>query len=338
MREPRWVISPTSRQSGLGSIVDKTFVAVIGSLRTSYGIALVVISLLLLVMVGNVKVGLMSILPNLAPILGALGLMGWLGIPLGVYTLLVGSIALGLAVDDTIHFAHSFVRYERETGDPYDAIRRTLATAGVALLFSSAALVSGFAVFSLASLSSLLHFGLVAAAAIGMALVSDLIVLPALLAWLRRGTAPSRQVIQVLPLDEIAAQLGAIDTDRARFLASFAYVLARVAHADGHLAQEETEQMREAVRALGDLDERDASLTVRLATAQARVLGGDENAVVSEAFLACSTAADRARLMRCLTEVAGADGHIAPAERREIEQIALELGIDRNDIGAPGVP
>ncbi|MEM9177007.1 MAG: MMPL family transporter, partial [Myxococcota bacterium] len=320
------------QQSGLGAIVDKTFVSVIDSLRTSYGIALVVISALLVLMVGDVRVGLVSVLPNLAPIIGALGLMGWLGVPLGVYTLLVGSIALGLAVDDTIHFAHSFVRYEQETGDPHDAIRRTLATAGVALLFSSVALVAGFAVFSLASLSALLHFGLIASAAIALALLSDLIVLPAMLAWLRRGAAPSRGTVEVAPLDAIVDQLDRIEPARARFLAAFAYVLARVAHADDHIDETETEAIRKSVRELGALEEADAGLVVRLATAQARILSTAESAVVSASFLALSNETERDGLMRCLARVAQADGSFAETERREIARIGAELGYSEADL------
>ena len=146
----------------------------------------------MIAMIGDFRIGLISFIPNMAPILFAMGMMGFLSIPLGVYTLLVGSIAIGLAVDDTIHMAHSFVRFEREGFEPRQAMHKALSTSGVAILFTSAALVCGFLSFGLASLSSLLHFGIVASIAIVAALAADLILSPALFVWVteRRAAAP----------------------------------------------------------------------------------------------------------------------------------------------------
>ena len=69
-------------------------------------------------------------IPNLSPILITLGFMGWAGIPLDTFTLLIGSIALGLAVDDTIHFFHNYIRYYKRGGNPHRAVQETLLSTG----------------------------------------------------------------------------------------------------------------------------------------------------------------------------------------------------------------
>ena len=177
--------------TGIYELRNAVFINVIDSLKTSYSLAILVVGLLLIVMIGDFRIGLVSFIPNMAPIVFAMGMMGYLGIPLGVYTLLVGSIAIGLAVDDTIHMAHSFVRFEREGHTPRRAMHKALSTSGVAVLFTSGALVCGFLSFGLASLSSLLHFGIVTSIAVVAALAADVILSPALFVWVaeRRNAA-----------------------------------------------------------------------------------------------------------------------------------------------------
>jgi predicted RND superfamily exporter protein len=167
--------------TGLFAISQRAFGVMLDGMIRSYAIAIVVIGALMLLLIGRAREGLLAAIPNLAPIVLTLGLMGALGVPLGMFTLLVGNIALGLAVDDTIHFVHGYVR-ERERGlDAETAVRRTLRTTGSALFFTSAALVVGFSVFAFASLDSLVAFGLLASCAIALAFLCDVLVMPGLL-------------------------------------------------------------------------------------------------------------------------------------------------------------
>ncbi|MEM7408775.1 MAG: MMPL family transporter [Myxococcota bacterium] len=183
---------------GLQTLVTRAFVSVNEILIESYLIAFVLVSLMMVVLVGDLRVGLVAMIPNLTPIVVALGFMGWAGIPLGTLTMLVGSIVLGLAVDDTIHMAHGFVRHQRAFGDPQAAIRATLRTTGVALLFTSLALVCGFLVYGFGSLTTMLHFGVIAALSISVALAADLLVLPGLLAWLYEDrSGPAAEAIPI---------------------------------------------------------------------------------------------------------------------------------------------
>jgi predicted RND superfamily exporter protein len=93
---------------GMMAIGSRTIFAAIHSMKESYFIAGCVITIMMLILVGSLKIGLISIFPNLLPNVITLGLMGWLGFPLDMFSMLIGSIAIGLAVDDTIHFMHNF--------------------------------------------------------------------------------------------------------------------------------------------------------------------------------------------------------------------------------------
>lgn len=146
----------------------------------SFVIAFAVISILMIILAGNIKLGIASMLPNILPIIITLGVWVAIGKPLNILTLLIGSIILGVAVDDTIHFMHSFCRYISEGNKVAKAIELTLTGAGRAMLFSTIVLTGGFAVYSFASMSQMVEFGILAATSIILAFFADVIVAPAL--------------------------------------------------------------------------------------------------------------------------------------------------------------
>jgi predicted RND superfamily exporter protein len=110
-----------------------------------------------------------------------LGIMGWFNIPMSLFTMLVGNIAIGLAVDDTVHFMYNFKRYFEETKDAKLAVMETLHTAGRAMLVTTCVLASGFFIFMFADMNNLIHFGLLTGLTIIMALLADYFIAPALL-------------------------------------------------------------------------------------------------------------------------------------------------------------
>lgn len=175
--------------TGLSVIMNRTMNAVVRSLSRSYILALTLITPLMMLLIGSLRRGLVSMVPNLLPILLTLGLMGWTGIPLDIFTLLIGCIAIGLAVDDTIHFIHGYQRYWEQHGDAARAISQTLETTGKALLFTSLVLAAGFFIFTLSSLNNLIAFGLLTGFAILMAFIADVTVTPALLTLVSRTQA-----------------------------------------------------------------------------------------------------------------------------------------------------
>ena len=177
--------------TGGARIFSALFKAVNSSLTRSYVIALVVITPLLVLLVGNLKRGLLAMVPNLIPVYFTLALMGWLDIPLDASTLLIGGVVLGVAVDDTIHFMHKFNRYEHESGDAVLAVRQTLATTGAALLFTSLVLFFGFGVFATTYLVNTQWFGMLAAFATVVAFLADVLIASALMVWIAPRAEPA---------------------------------------------------------------------------------------------------------------------------------------------------
>ncbi|MEN8136259.1 MAG: MMPL family transporter [Thermodesulfobacteriota bacterium] len=163
---------------------------IITSMAKSYVFALLVITILMIFMVGRVKIGLMSMIANVVPIIGVLGLMGLKGIPLDLSTMLVGSLILGLVVDDTIHFLHHFRRAFDQTGELETAVRMTLYSTGRALVITSMVLCGGYFIYLLAYLESNVRFGLLTGCAVLFALAADFFLVPALLTITYRKKAP----------------------------------------------------------------------------------------------------------------------------------------------------
>ena len=112
--------------------------------------------------------------------------MGWAGIIIDGFTLMIGGIAIGLAVDDTIHYMHNFQRYFRNYGDVRRANAETLRTTGHALLVTSMVLSAGFYIFTFAELNNIYYFGLLTSITIANAFLIDLLVSPALMALTHR--------------------------------------------------------------------------------------------------------------------------------------------------------
>ena len=173
--------------TGLMRLFTQTLNAQMHSMAWSYVLAVGIIAVLMILIIGRFRLGLFSMVPNLLPIMITLGMMGWLGIRLDAFTMLIGSIALGLAVDDTIHFFHNYVRAFAKTGSAQQAVRETLLGTGRALLFTSLVLIAGFWVFMFASMNHLYNFGLLTGISLALASIFILVVTPAMMALLTGG-------------------------------------------------------------------------------------------------------------------------------------------------------
>jgi len=170
----------------------RTISATIISAAESYVLAFGVIGLLMILIIGDLRLGLLSMLPNLLPILVAMAVMWVAGLPLDMFTILIGSIAIGLAVDDTIHVLHQFRRYHQETGDVRQAIREVFRTTGRALIITTVVLSMGFFAFMFATMNNLVRFGFLTGLTIVIALAADLLMVPALLVWVTPRAAGRR--------------------------------------------------------------------------------------------------------------------------------------------------
>jgi predicted RND superfamily exporter protein len=177
------IVGDAARVTVTGRIplLSRTFKAMITSMSRSYVIAFLVIVPLMILLLASFKWGLVSMIPSLSPILITLGVMGWFDFPLDGFTLLIGSVAIGLAVDDTIHFTHNFRRYHERAGDARQAIRETLQTTGQALLFTTLVLCASFFIFMLGTMRSTSNFGFLTGFALAVAFLANVTLGPALM-------------------------------------------------------------------------------------------------------------------------------------------------------------
>jgi uncharacterized protein len=167
--------------TGIMALIACTSTAVMQSLASSYFGSLILIPLLMILLLGSVRMGLVSMVPNVLPIVMVLGLMGYLHIPLDTFSMMAGSIALGLIVDDSVHFFHTFANAYRRRADVEYAITATIEETGRSIVNASFTLASAFGTYMFAAMNNVRDFGLVMVLTILLALLSDLILSPALL-------------------------------------------------------------------------------------------------------------------------------------------------------------
>ena len=132
-------------------------------------------------LVRSLRLALLTVLPNLFPVLVVLGFMGWAGIALDTATASIAAIVLSLSVDDTVHFIHHYRRQRRQLG-PAAARLATITHVGPAIVLTGAILFSGYAFMTLGSLKTVQLFGLLTAISIVGAMFGELIIFPLLLA------------------------------------------------------------------------------------------------------------------------------------------------------------
>ncbi|MDD9965381.1 MAG: MMPL family transporter [Myxococcales bacterium] len=155
--------------------------AVIGDLLSSFGVALLVITGLMMVVLSDLRLALIAMVPNIMPIGAILAIMGFADIGIDMSNLLIASIGISIAVDDTIHFLHHFKSHYSSYGDREQAIDYSFYRAGNAIINTSVILLTGFAVFTIADLSNLRQFGTLISITVALALFVDLVFCPALL-------------------------------------------------------------------------------------------------------------------------------------------------------------
>ncbi len=192
--------------TGRSALAARTFSALIRSMAKSYVLALLVITPLMMLLIGNIRLGLISMVPNLLPLCLTLAVMGLLDLPLDASSIVIGSIIIGLAVDDTIHFMHRFRREHAISRDVRQAVRATLITTGSALFFTSLVLATGFSVMgALGTMQNTVVFGYLTAFGIAIAFIANLLLTPALISLgIRLFGDPAAPEHVVQSLDSIA--------------------------------------------------------------------------------------------------------------------------------------
>jgi hypothetical protein len=154
----------------------------IKSMSVGVVLALVLISLILVGALRSVKFGLVSMIPNLAPVFMTFGIWSIMGNEVGLAVSVAGPVALGIIVDDTVHFMSKYLRARREQGkSPVDAVRYSFHTVGTALWVTSFLLVIGFSVLAFSGFTMNSHMGKMTVLSVLVALIVDFLFLPPLL-------------------------------------------------------------------------------------------------------------------------------------------------------------
>ena len=154
---------------------------VTATLINSITLAVISISLVMLLIFRNWRMLPLFIVPNVLPIALVVGVMGWLHIDIDMGVAIAGAIIIGVAVDDTIHFMVKYIEARKRGDNLEDAMKYVLSYAGSAIIFTTIVLSIAFLVFIFSSFNPNYHFGIVTASALVIAVIVDLVALPALL-------------------------------------------------------------------------------------------------------------------------------------------------------------
>ncbi|MFZ2632528.1 MAG: efflux RND transporter permease subunit [Desulfosalsimonadaceae bacterium] len=154
--------------------------------------SLVVIGIVVLMLMKNLKAGLLSLIPMSVAVIVNFGFMGWSGIRLDIATSTIAAITIGIGVDDTIHFLNTFRKFIK-SGDSLNlALEHTLQAAGKAIIFTSLALTFGFSVLLLSTFKPLIEFGLLMMLTMTATTIGALLLLPSAIKLINMGTVKAK--------------------------------------------------------------------------------------------------------------------------------------------------
>ena len=178
--------------TGTAFIALRTNNYLVRNLAGSFFIAFIVVTLLMAILFRSVKMALISVVPNIIPMMMMAAVMGFFQVSLRPSTAMTFAIAFGIAVDDTLHY---LTRYRMELSDRHyqKANDATMMSTGVAMMSTTAILVSGFMVLTLSEFTFSIQFGILSSITILSALIGDLTFLPALLSQVKPEIKPQAE-------------------------------------------------------------------------------------------------------------------------------------------------
>ncbi|MBF0278908.1 MAG: MMPL family transporter [SAR324 cluster bacterium] len=147
----------------------------------SFSIAVMIIILCFFVLFRSFKFGLLAMIPSIFPILFTGGIMFLMGVTLDLGTILIAAMTIGIAVDDSIHVMNRYVQARRSGKSQQESVHLAMIESGRAVIFTSIILIGGFSMFMLASFVSFIYLGLFSAIIMLVALLADLLFLPAII-------------------------------------------------------------------------------------------------------------------------------------------------------------
>jgi predicted RND superfamily exporter protein len=171
----------TVQLSNLMVLYNNMLQSLFHSQITMIGLVLLIVSLMFFMLFRSFKLTLIALTVNIIPIGMVFGFMGWLHIPLDIMTITIAAIAMGIGIDDTVHYIHRYKVEFAKDNRYYFSMHRANNSIGNALYFTTLVIVIGFSILTLSNLIPTIYFGLLTMLVMIAALISDLILLPKLL-------------------------------------------------------------------------------------------------------------------------------------------------------------
>jgi predicted RND superfamily exporter protein len=171
----------TFRLSNLMVIYNNMLQSLFRSQIATFGFVLLILFVMFLILFKSLRLTLIALIVNVIPIGIVFGFMGWLNIPLDIMTITIAAIAMGIGVDDTIHYIHRFkVEFAKEK-NYINAMLKTNKSIGMAMYYTSLTVIVGFSILVLSNLIPTIYFGILTMLVMAAALISNLVLLPKLL-------------------------------------------------------------------------------------------------------------------------------------------------------------
>jgi len=171
--------------SGVAVLFNNLLQSLFKSQILTLGAVFVAILLMFILLFGAVRLALAAIVPNIIAAGLILGLMGWIGIPLDIMTITIAAIAIGIGVDDSIHYVHRFRGEFLQDRNHWAAVRRCHNSIARAMYYTSVTVVLGFSILVLSNFIPTIYFGLLSGLAMMTALLANLVLLPILIVSFR---------------------------------------------------------------------------------------------------------------------------------------------------------
>lgn len=168
---------------------------IIKGLKESIFWAFLLIALCMLYLFKSFRILLCSLIPNVIPLLITAGVMGWVGVALKPSTVLVFSVALGIAIDITIRFLVNFKQVLPESKDVSHAVSQTISQTGLSIIYTSLVLMAGFIIFCASSFGGTFALGWLVSLTLFTATLTNLLLLPVLLLWVKPGAKKTTETL-----------------------------------------------------------------------------------------------------------------------------------------------
>lgn len=172
--------------TGLIPILRETLDVIIAGAISSFIQSMLAITVLLVFFFRSMRIGLLAMLPNVTPIMLVLALLSAAGATLDMITIMIGSLVIGVIVDDTIHFVSNFRHAMAQGQAPAASCEYALSTSGHAMLVTSVVLIGSFAIMGISQLENIQLFATISSSILALGLAADFLVMPAIMQWLYR--------------------------------------------------------------------------------------------------------------------------------------------------------